>query len=126
MAGEYKRTLSLFGENTDSGREKFRQEIEETHTLFKAFIAENRPGLDMAKIATGEHWYGSQAMELKLIDQLITSDDYLLSTSKKADIYEVKYTIKKSLSERLSASAHIALKKLWLSWQTQPSNHLLY
>src|SRR3546814_19655760 len=74
-AGDYKRTLTLFGENTDAGREKFRVEIEETHALFKRFVAEYRPQLDLDRVATGENWFGSQARALKLVDQLQTSDD---------------------------------------------------
>ena len=62
-AGEYKRTLTMFGENTDKGREKFVEELEETHTLFKDFVGTNRPSLDIAKVATGEVWYGSRALE---------------------------------------------------------------
>lgn len=119
MAGEYKRTLTLFGENTDSGREKFRQEIEETHHLFKAFIIENRPQLDIDKVATGEHWYGTQALTLQLIDQLITSDDYLLNCSETTDIYEIKYLTKKTFSEKLAGSVQSTMKKLLASWQEQ-------
>ena len=33
-AGKYKRTLTMFGENTDKGREKFQEDIEDTHVLF--------------------------------------------------------------------------------------------
>ena len=101
-AGAYKRTLTLFGENTDQGREKFQEELEETHVLFKAFVTENRPALDIEKVATGEHWFGTRALALRLIDELKTSDDYLLDRSRDADIYEVKYRRRQSLSDRLS------------------------
>ncbi|HEY1077640.1 MAG TPA: protease SohB, partial [Fontimonas sp.] len=77
-AGEFKRTLTLFGQNTDEGREKFQEEIDQTHALFKAFVGEHRPQLDLSRVATGEHWFGSQALELKLIDAIETSDDFLL------------------------------------------------
>lgn len=105
MAGQYKRTLTLFGENTRQGREKFQEEIDETHTLFKAFIRENRPMLNIDKVATGEHWYGKQAIALQLIDDICTSDDYLQSASQNADIYELCYVTKRSLMEKLNASA---------------------
>ena len=100
-AGQYKRTLTLFGENTDQDREKVQEELEETHQLFKNFIKENRGDVDIEKIATGEHWYGSQAMELKLVDELKTSDDYLSDAVKNADIYEIQYIRKKPMSEKI-------------------------
>ncbi len=101
-AGQYKRTLTMFGENTDEGREKFREELEETHQLFKAFVTENRPVLEIDKVATGEHWFGTRALSLRLIDEIKTSDDYLLERAKDADIYEVVYRRRQTLSDRLS------------------------
>ena len=105
MAGQYKRTLTLFGENTEQGREKFQEEVNETHHLFKAFLLENRPSLDIEKVATGEHWYGTPALALHLIDGISTSDDYLLSASKTADIYEICYQPKKTWVDKLSHHA---------------------
>ena len=90
-SGKYKRTLTIFGENTKEGREKFTEQIEDTYRLFKEFVAHNRPSLDMDKVATGEHWYGLQALELTLIDEIKTSDDYLLDVSTKANLYELNY-----------------------------------
>lgn len=101
-AGEFKRTLTLFGENTDAGRAKFQEEIDDTHELFKSFVGENRHGMDMAKVATGEHWFGARALALKLVDELKTSDDYLLERSKDADIYEIAYRQKQSLADRFA------------------------
>lgn len=100
-AGEYKRTLTLFGENTDKGREKFREDVEVAHGLFKDFITRYREQVDINKVSTGEHWYGTQALDLKLIDQIGTSDDYLYQASQSAKIYEVNYGVKKSLLARL-------------------------
>ncbi len=106
-AGQFKRTLTLFGHNTEEGREKMHQEIEEVHQLFKNLIKEHRKELDVEKVATGEHWLGSQALELKLIDELRTSDDYLLEKSKTANLYEVTYQMKKSFLEKLSSSSRL-------------------
>jgi serine protease SohB len=100
-AGEYKRTLTLFGENTELHREKFKGEVEETHRLFKEFILENRNQVDIEKIATGEHWYGKRALELKLVDELRTSDDYLSNAAADSDIYEINYVRKKHLMEKI-------------------------
>ncbi len=102
-AGEYKRTLTMFGENTDKGREKMQQELEETHTLFKNFIQERRPDLDIDTVATGEHWLGSRALELGLVDQLQTSDDFLMSSRKDCDLIHLEYSRKKTLAEKFSA-----------------------
>lgn len=99
-AGEYKRTLSLFGENTAKGRKKMQEEVEEAHELFKKFVSAQRPKVAIEKISTGEHWYGTRALELKLVDEIMTSDDYLLSNSAKAGIYEITYSIKKNLLEK--------------------------
>ena len=103
-AGEFKRTLTVFGENTDEGREKFQQELEAVHVMFKSWVSENRTSLDIAKVATGEYWYGSQALELGLIDQIGTSDDYIMSVFPERDIYAVKYAVKKNVAEKLGMS----------------------
>lgn len=100
-AGEYKRTLTLFGENTEKDREKMREELAEAHKLFKDFIRENRGQVDVEKIATGEYWYGKRALELNLIDELQTSDDYLSSSVDTADMYEIDYVRKKPISEKI-------------------------
>ena len=111
-AGDYKRTLTLFGENTDKDREKFKEELEETHVLFKEFVKDNREQVDINKIATGEHWYGKQAIDLKLVDELITSDDYLTKAATEADVFEVKYERKKPVSEKLFSFGMNLLERL--------------
>lgn len=103
-AGEFKRTLTLFGENTEAGREKFRETLEDAHALFKQFIAQNRPQVELAEVATGDHWFGTRALALKLVDELKTSDDYLLERSKDCDLYELRYKRHKGLVERLGTS----------------------
>ena len=109
-AGEYKRTLTMFGENDELGRDKFKQELQETHDLFKDFVGKFRPQLDMDKVATGEHWYGSQALDLNLVDTIQTSDDYLLEQSETRHIAQIKYSQKKKLGERLGKSASIGIE----------------
>ncbi|MGH8562596.1 MAG: protease SohB [Gammaproteobacteria bacterium] len=99
-AGEHKRTLTLFGENTEKGREKFREDIEITHALFKDFVRSHRPDVDIEKVSTGEHWYGLQALDLKLVDAVRTSDDYLRDASAAADLYELTYIRKRRGLER--------------------------
>ncbi|PIE36766.1 MAG: protease SohB [Gammaproteobacteria bacterium] len=116
-AGEHKRTLTMFGENTDKGREKFREDIEDTHALFKDFVSENRPQIDIAEVANGDVWFGRRAMAHKLADELMTSDEYLGQCCENADVYEISYVEKVSLQERfglaVQASLDKTLLKLW-------------
>lgn len=107
--GEFKRTVTIFGKISDADRSKFSEEIEDTHALFKEFVALQRPALDMNRVATGEHWYGKRALDLKLCDELKTSDDYLLEQSGKTRIFEVKYVTKKGLSRKLAAAVDSGL-----------------
>lgn len=104
-AGEYKRTMTIFGENTTKGRKKFQEDLEITHQLFKDFVASNRPHLNVDEIATGETWLGTAALDKQLIDTIITSDQYLMDKAKQAELYVVHYTIKKGLHERLGLTA---------------------
>jgi serine protease SohB len=100
-AGKYKRSLSIFGENTEEGRDKLKHELEEVHQLFKQFITENRKNIDIDKISTGEYWYGKHALELNLVDEIQTSDDYLSSISDTASLYEIRYIRKKPVLEKI-------------------------
>ena len=100
-AGEFKRTVTMFGENTREAKNKFREEIEDIHLLFKDFIVQHRPSVDIVKVSTGESWPGTRALQNNLVDELKTSDDYLLENSQHADIFEISYTTKKSLLEKI-------------------------
>lgn len=100
-AGEYKRTLTVFGENTDKGRQKFIEELEDVHTMFKDFVHENRPALEIDKVATGEAWHGRRALEVGLVDELMTSDEYLVKACTDADVIEVRWVEQRSPVERL-------------------------
>lgn len=111
-AGEYKRTLTVFGENTEAGREKLQEEIDDMHNLFKNLIQENRPQIDIKQVATGEHWLALQALPLKLVDEIKTSDEYLFERSKEAELFEVSYEMKKSFLSRFSAAANVIREKL--------------
>ncbi|HTF95644.1 MAG TPA: protease SohB [Cellvibrio sp.] len=115
-AGEYKRTVTMFGENTDKGRTKFVEELEDTHVLFKEFVGEHRPQVDIASVATGEVWFGLRAKSVNLVDELQTSDEYLFAQAENADIYEVEFTFKKSLQEKLGFAAQGAVDRLLMSW----------
>ncbi len=90
-AGKYKRTLTLFGENTPEHRDKVQEELNEIHALFGDFLQENRPQMELEKVATGETWFGTKALELNLVDEILTSDEYLLRARGDADIFEVQW-----------------------------------
>ena len=110
-AGKYKRTVTMFGKNTDEDRAKLKQELEDVHTLFKAAVREYRPDLDLDKVATGEHWYGTRALELGLADEIRTSDELLTERVADRDLYAVTYRIKHPLQKRLMANVDSALEK---------------
>ena len=115
-AGEYKRTLTMFGKNTDKARDKFREELEETHVLFKNFIRDHRPDLDLDKVATGEHWFGTQAKELGLVDEIRTSDDIVVEACKDKAVLSIRYVQKKKLSDKLAAIGGDAADNLLMKW----------
>ncbi len=112
-AGEYKRTLTMFGENTDEGRQKFKQELEETHLLFKDFVKEYRPNIDIEQVATGEHWFATQAKEKGLVDEISTSDDFILSYLDTHKIIAVSYQRKQKLTEKLSKNVVKGMERLF-------------
>ena len=105
-AGKYKRTLTMFGENTASGREKFQAEIDDAHALFKDFVGTHRPHLDIERIATGEYWFGTRALELGLVDRLATSDEYIGIAAQDRNVYRVRLERPKSLLDRVLAPVH--------------------
>lgn len=109
-AGRYKRTLTMFGQNTDEGRDKLKHELEEVHDLFKKQIADYRPQVDLERIATGEHWYGARALELNLVDELRTSDDFLTESTKDFDLYHLVYKRRRAWSERVLGGAESLLR----------------
>lgn len=110
-AGKYKRTVTMFGENTDEDRAKLKEELEDVHALFKDAVSKYRPDLDLDKVATGEHWYGTRALEHGLADEIRTSDELLAERAKERDLYSLEYKIKQPLQKRLMANIDSALEK---------------
>jgi len=115
-AGEHKRTLTVFGENTEQGREKFIEDLQDTHQLFKSYVAERRPKIDIDKVATGDVWFGSRALELSLVDELMTSDEYLTQQAKESKLYAINYVQKKKLPQRLGIAAEQSADRLINKW----------
>lgn len=118
-AGEFKRTLTMFGKNDNKARAKFHEELQETHDLFKNYITERRKFIDINEVATGEHWYGQTALQKNLIDEIATSDDVLLNYYKTHELYEVKYEHKKSITEKFSNSAQIVIDNFFKLLQSK-------
>ena len=110
-AGKYKRTVTMFGENTDEDRAKLKEELEDVHALFKGAVSKYRPDLDLDKVATGEHWYGTRALELGLADDIKTSDELFSELAAERDLYQLTYRIKQPLQKRLMANIDSALEK---------------
>ncbi|MGZ0750027.1 protease SohB [Kluyvera sichuanensis] len=124
-AGQYKRTLTLLGENTEEGRQKFREELNETHHLFKDFVKRMRPSLDIDQVATGEHWYGTQAQEKGLVDEVGTSDELLLGLMEGRDVFGVRYAQRKKMMDRFTGSAAESADKLMMRWWQRGQKPLL-
>ena len=115
-AGEYKRTLTVFGENTDKAREKFVDDLEDVHALFKEFVKEQRPTVDIEEVATGEAWFGRRALEHRLVDELKTSDEYIIERCDEMDVFHIRYVIHKHRLERfMDKVASIAAPKAVLN-----------
>jgi len=124
-AGKYKRNVTIFGKNTDEDRAKLKEELEDVHSLFKTAVSAYRPDLDLDKIATGEHWYGTRAIELGLVDEIMTSDELLAGLAKDHDLYRVAYKIKQPLQKRLMANVDGALDKVDdLNWRQRFESRL--
>ena len=111
MAGEYKRNVTMFGKNTDEDRAKLKEELEDVHRLFKAAVSKYRPALDISKVATGEHWYGTRALELGLADEIRTSDELLGEMADQYDLYRVHYKLRQPLQKRIMSGVDSALEK---------------
>jgi len=121
-AGEYKRTVSVLGKITDKGRQKFQEQVDDMHRLFKDFVKEQRPTLDIDAVATGEHWHGKRAAELGLANVVMTSDDYLMSKLEACDIYQVSFERPRSMRDRMALTVSLAAERfaeaLWARFGT--------
>ena len=119
-AGEFKRTLTVFGENTEKDREKFVEELEDVHALFKELVSQNRPQVNIDEVATGEAWFGTRALERNLVDQLKTSDEYIVDQCVERDVFLVRYVIHKKRIDRILEKA----TRLFSSGVGHQHNHL--
>lgn len=101
--GEFKRTVTPFTETTPAKREKLTEQIRDAHAMFKEWVARNRPQVDVEQVGTGEYWYGTRAVELGLVDELVTSDDWLLARAAEADLWSVRWRAGRRPTRKLAA-----------------------
>ena len=125
-AGKFKRTLTMIAENTEEGREKFKEDLNETHELFKQFVQRNRRRLDIDTVATGEVWYGSDAIEQNLIDEIATSDDYINKTCEQKAVWTVQYKVKKSPMDKFTNKSASALERVFERQLQKTANYLWF
>lgn len=114
-AGEFKTTLTTFGEITQKGREKVKEEVEVMHELFKQWVKQHRPVVAIDEIATGETWVGLQAKQRSMIDDISTSDECIIKACDEADVYEVRYEVRKTLSDKLGVTVQSALDRCFMT-----------
>ncbi|PCH52674.1 MAG: protease SohB [Cellvibrionales bacterium] len=125
-AGKYKRTLTVLGENTEEARDKFREDLDDIHALFKEYVSDRREQLDIEKVATGEIWYGSRAKEIGLVDDIQTSDEYLTTLAKDCKVFKVHFAEKKTLPEKIGLAAEETSDRLifrWLNRLLKPNHY---
>ena len=108
-AGEHKRSLTIMGENTRKGRDKFVEDLQQTHGLFKSWVKQQRPQLDIDNVANGDVWYGQQAIDMGLVDAVGTSDEVLQEAVKESDVLLIEYVAKKTIGEKFGIAAATSL-----------------
>jgi serine protease SohB len=115
-AGEFKTTLTTFGEITQKGRDKVKEDVEEMHVLFKSWVKDHRPSVNIDNIATGETWVGLQALEKSMVDELMTSDECIVKACEDADVYEVRFEIRRTLGDKIGAAIYKTADRTVLAW----------
>jgi serine protease SohB len=87
-AGEFKRTVTLIGDDDEEAKQHFQHQLESLHGLFLAAVKKYRTGANFEKIGTGDHWTAeeSQTQNLGLVDHIATSREYLLKLNADRDL----------------------------------------
>jgi len=71
---------------------KSKEDIEQILKLFKGYVAKNRPSLDIDAVATGETWFGEDALEMGLCDEIKTVDSVLSAyVDRGFNVFKVSY-----------------------------------
>lgn len=108
-AGEFKRTVTPLGEITESGMNKFQEQIDATHALFKEHVQKHRADVEIDKVATGEFWYGTQALALGLVDEIGTSDDFILANLDACRVIHLQYEGEKKLKQKIADALSVCM-----------------
>lgn len=119
-SGKYKRSVSFLGEITPDGRRHFEKKIEGTHDLFKQFVKDLRPQLNLEEVANGDHWYGKEAVALGLVDRLQTSDDFISQFIESHQVIKLTSPEKKNLVQKVSQAAEQSLERVLYKLLTWP------
>jgi len=106
-AGKWKRTVTPFKKPTEEELAKQQKDILAIYDQFSSTVEINRPGLEIEQVATGEVWYGKDALIRGLVDSLMTSSEYIMQRMDDgAAVFTLKYKPKKQgLAGALSASS---------------------
>jgi len=110
-AGKFKRTVSMLGPITEEGEKKFNEDLHGIYDMFRNHVATSRPILakTIDSVATGEHWQGIKALELNLVDQIETSEEYILRNLMSAEIIKITYIgNRQTLSEKIGGRVAVA------------------
>mmetsp|Transcript_9058 Transcript_9058/g.12909 ORF Transcript_9058/g.12909 Transcript_9058/m.12909 type:complete len:423 (-) Transcript_9058:25-1293(-) len=77
--GKHKAPVGLIGEVSEDGMKTIQKMIDKTHNAFKRHVLAARPKLakQIDDVATGDVWLGCDALDVGLIDRVITSDEYI-------------------------------------------------
>lgn len=113
-AGKYKRTVSTMGPITDEAEEKFNDDLQRTHEMFKTHVSRHRKDMDIEAIATGEHWYGIDAHEKGLVDEVSTSEDYILNAIATKEVLHVQYAPPRQFADRIRIGLVKAVREVVL------------
>lgn len=100
-AGDRKRSLTVFGENTDEARALAREQVDRVHSQFKGFIAANRPALDVERVADGDVWSAQEALELGMVDGIGTSAQCIQDLARSHRVLQLSWDRQRDLAERM-------------------------
>lgn len=103
-AGKHKAPMTLMGENTEEGKQKHVQDLNAIHTRFKELVKLHREELNIDDVSEGDFWLAEDALKLNLVDEISTSDAYIMSLCAQANVYRVQWQPHKSFEQRIKGA----------------------
>lgn len=132
-AGKSKRTVTPLGKITDEDRNEFKKKLERIHRSFINHVSHYRNINDADEnknsiIFSGDYWIAEETVELELglVDEISTSQEFLLDKMKEYNIIEITFQENKTKKSKLSllnslttlfSSANEIIKNIKLSNQ---------